>query len=85
MIFEKRISRENEIEVDAGGKLVFGVFKMKNILSTLAFYASNPGWQTFAKKHFQINAIKSLEKRGFLEVSWGTSQARFSGKVFADR
>lgn len=32
MIFEKRISRKNEIEVDAGRELVFNVFKMKNIL-----------------------------------------------------
>lgn len=30
MIFEKRISRKNEIEVDVGRKLVFSVFKMKN-------------------------------------------------------
>lgn len=41
MIFEKRISRENEIEVDAGRKLVFDILKMKTRLTNhkISFYS----------------------------------------------
>ncbi len=56
---------------------------MKNILSTLAFYASNPGLHSFSKTDRTTKkAIKSLEKRGFLKVN-EFNQAEFTGKVFA--
>jgi len=56
---------------------------MKHILPTLAFYAKHPGWHTFAKNPSQHSAIRSLERRGFLEVKWDCCQAKFTGKVFA--
>ena len=55
---------------------------MKHILATLAFFAKHEGLHTFARTPAMVRAVRSLEKRGFLEVSWETSQARFTGKVF---
>jgi len=57
---------------------------MKNMLSTLAFYAKyNNSWQSFSKyDRATKRAIWSLQKRGFLEVNQ-FSQARFTGKTFA--
>lgn len=55
---------------------------MKHILATLAFYAAHSGWQSFTSPATR-SAVRSLEQRGFLEVSWATKQARFTGKVFA--
>ncbi len=53
------------------------------ILATIAFYASNPGWQSFNPRcKVTARAIKRLGELGFLEISWETSQARFTGKVF---
>lgn len=55
---------------------------MKHILATLAFFATHSGWQSFTSRP-TASAVRSLEQRGFLEVSWVTKQARFTGKVFA--
>lgn len=58
---------------------------MKNILVTLAFYVkyskeNEP--QSFTRKDRGTkNAIKSLEKRGFLKVDWKLNQAYFTGKT----
>jgi hypothetical protein len=59
---------------------------MKHILTTLAFFANNPGWQSFANDRSTKNAVTSLERRGFLEVirynkKNSTDQARFTGKI----
>ena len=56
---------------------------MKHILATLAFYSAHSGLQSFAKDRATVRAIRSLESRGFLSVSWATHQAQFTGKVFA--
>ncbi len=56
---------------------------MKHILSTLAFFASNKGLHSFSRSSRPTRrAVKSLERRGFLKVSWDTNQAEFTGKVF---
>ena len=53
---------------------------MTNILATLAFYTTYPGWHSFdSKDRATANAIKSLEKRGYLEVV--SDQARLIVKV----
>jgi hypothetical protein len=52
---------------------------MKHILNTLAFYAANSGLHSFSKTHRPTRrAIKALEKRQMLHVSWETSQAEFT-------
>jgi hypothetical protein len=56
---------------------------MEHILSTLAFYAKYNGWQSFDKRcRSTRNAVKALEKRGFLEVNQ-FHQVRFTGKTFS--
>lgn len=54
---------------------------MNNILSALSFYVKNSGWHTFAKDSSTKKAIKSLEKRGFLEIN-SFNQARYTGKIW---
>ncbi len=55
-----------------------------NTLATLAFYAAHPGWQSFDKRDRNtVRAVHRLTCLGFLELSEGTNQARFTGKVFA--
>lgn len=60
MIFEKRISRKNEIEVDAGEKLVFDILKMKNhhTLQSLGFRKAND----FIEKRFTAAIERNLRK-----------------------
>lgn len=56
---------------------------MKHILSTLAFYAKYPGWQSYNRRcRSTVRAVKSLASKGYLELSEGTGQARFTGKTF---
>lgn len=55
---------------------------MTNILNALVFYATHPGWHSFdARDRATVSAIKSLERRGFIEVA--SDQARFidQGKI----
>ena len=55
---------------------------MKLILATLAFYAKYPGWYSYDYRHRgTVNAIKSLVKRGYLEVN-EFHQAKYTGKTF---
>lgn len=55
---------------------------MKNILPTLAFFVSYPEWHSYKRAcRATKNAVKSLEKRGFLEVN-EFGQARYTGKRF---
>lgn len=59
---------------------------MKHILRTLAFFSSNPGWQSFNNDKATTAAVKSLEKRGYLKVIWynekdSTNQAIFTKKI----
>ena len=54
---------------------------MTNILNTLAFYAKYEGWHSYDKNdRATVSAIKSLVKRGYLEVN-EFNQARFTGKT----
>lgn len=56
---------------------------MKYILSTLAFYAKYQGLHSFSKTDKRTQqAIKSLEKQGYLKVNWPTFQAEHTGKTF---
>jgi hypothetical protein len=56
---------------------------MKHILNSLAFFANNKGLQSFSKTcRATRRAIKSLENKGYLKVSWETNQAEFTGKMF---
>jgi hypothetical protein len=48
-------------------------------LATLAFFASNPGWQSFHKS--MTKQVKRLEQLRFLEVN-EFQMARFTGKVY---
>ena len=58
---------------------------MKHVLATLAFFANHPGLHSFNRKNrATVRAVRSLEKRGFLSVSWETGQAEFTGKTFAE-
>jgi hypothetical protein len=50
-------------------------------LATLAFFAAYPGLHSFHKD--TSPQVKSLERKGFLKVSWETMQAEFTGKFFA--
>lgn len=60
MIFEKRISRENKIEVDVGRKLVFSISKMKNshTLQSLGFRRIND----FMEGRFSLAVERNLHK-----------------------
>jgi hypothetical protein len=55
---------------------------MKHVLPALAFYAKYPGWQSYNHRdRATVRAVNSLTKRGFLELSKETKQARFTGKT----
>ncbi len=55
---------------------------MKNILMTLVFFVKYPGFHSFANKDKRTNyAVKSLEKRGYLQVDWKIKQAQYTGKT----
>lgn len=55
---------------------------MTNILNTLVFYVQySNGWHSYDKTdRATVSAIKSLVKRGYLEVN-EFNQARFTGKT----
>lgn len=56
---------------------------MKHTLATLAFYATHGKLHSFDKTNKQTRrAVKTLERLGYLKVSWATSQAEHTGKVF---
>lgn len=62
---------------------IIGDTKMQHILATLAFYVKYPTWHSFSSKCKSTqNAIKSLEKRGYLEVDYKLRMAKYTGKVF---
>lgn len=48
------------------------------LLHRLAFYASYPGWQSFAGDKATVKLIKSLENKRFLKVIWKNRQAQFT-------
>ena len=54
---------------------------MTNILNTLAFFAKySDGWHSYSGDRATVSAVKSLVKRGYLEVN-EFNQARFTGKT----
>ncbi len=58
---------------------------MKHILATLAFYSAHAGLHSFSKTcRATRNAVKALERRGYLKVHWQFNQAEFTGKVFSN-
>lgn len=52
---------------------------MKNIIHAFSFFSRAPGLHAFAKDRATVAAIRSLERRGALTVSWNTHQAEFTG------
>jgi hypothetical protein len=57
--------------------------KSNATLSTLAFFVKCEGWHSFNPKcRATVRAVRSLAKRGFLEIAEGLNMARFTGKVF---
>jgi len=58
---------------------------MKNILNTLAFFVSlgKGNTHSFREDGRTKNAVKSLEKRGFLSVNWDFKQASWTGQLWA--
>ena len=57
---------------------------MHHILAILSFYAKYPGWHGYDRRCRQtVRAIRSLERRGYLEVIPRSHTARHTGKVFA--
>jgi len=52
-------------------------------LSTLTFFVKWEGWHSFNPKCLAtVRAVRSLAKRGFLEIANGLNMARFTGKFF---
>ena len=54
--------------------------KARHQLATIAFFAANRGWHSYAPQ--MVSIVRRLAELGFLELSEATKQARFTGKVF---
>lgn len=69
----------NKLTIYYGGDKLL-IAHGKNQCRLLEFAYRNQGWHSFKNDKATKNALKGLEKRGHLEVSWGTKQFQFKEK-----